>query len=63
LCLQNKARELVESTEDIEEREEGEKIDELMDFEPSRVDLFAKCYTREGNTSNSVIADSLVRFF
>ncbi|XP_012855059.1 PREDICTED: uncharacterized protein LOC105974493 isoform X2 [Erythranthe guttata] len=43
---------------DVDETSDNDEADDNV--EPSRMDLFAKCYTKNGETSNPKIADSLV---
>lgn len=50
--------ERIHDERDVDEATNGNETDE--DIEPTSMDLFAKCYTKNGETSNPDIADSLV---
>lgn len=50
----------VDGERDVDELDDDSEKDD--NIEPTRTYLFAKCYTRNGGTSNVVVADSLVRW-
>lgn len=48
------------ASNDVHEGNDVHNDDAMVDEEISRANMFSKCYTKDGNTSNPIVVEALV---